>query len=77
MYDVCCYYISLYIVIILVRTFISLLKLTGIDKTLLTEGHHYTVFAPTDDAFDGMETTVLEALMADKKRLKKVYSPQF
>ena len=40
--------------------------------TLLAEGHHYTVFAPTDDAFDAMETSVLESLMLDDRKLKKV-----
>ena len=54
------------------RTFISLLKIAGLDELLRSEGHQYTVFVPIDDAFDAMETRVLESLMLDSHKLKAV-----
>lgn len=41
------------------RTFVEALRLTGLDATL-TNGTEYTVFAPTDDAFDEHDRDLLD-----------------
>ena len=46
------------------------LEATGLDKTL-KEGT-YTVFAPTDEAFNKLPTGMLDNLMNDKEALKNI-----
>ena len=53
------------------KTLTSLLQQTGLDKTL-AEGGPYTVFAPTDKAFAKVPKKTLDALLADKAKLKAV-----
>lgn len=52
-------------------TLVSLVKEAGLVEALQAEGP-YTVFAPTNEAFDNVPTETLEALKADKEKLKKV-----
>ncbi len=45
----------------------------GLDDMLLRESDaQYTVFAPTNDAFDMMEQQTLQDLLANPERLKQV-----
>lgn len=52
--------------------FVNALKETGLDKTLDAEKGPYTVFAPTNAAFNKVPKATLDALMADKAKLTKV-----
>ena len=52
-------------------TLAKLLKTTGLVATL-RDGGPYTVFAPTDAAFAKVPKATLEALLADKAKLKAV-----
>ena len=52
-------------------TLVQLLELTGLYETLEGEGP-YTVFAPTDDAFDAVPEELLNQLLADTEILKQV-----
>ena len=49
----------------------SILSLTGLDNSLNGEGP-FTVFAPTDDAFDAIPEDVLEAIVADQSLLTSI-----
>jgi len=53
------------------KTLASLLKRAGLAKTLQGKGP-YTVFAPTDAAFDNLPNTTLTRLGRDKAALRKV-----
>jgi uncharacterized surface protein with fasciclin (FAS1) repeats len=53
------------------KTLTSLLKRAGLAKTLQDEGP-YTVFAPTDAAFDKVPKATLARLGRDKAALRKV-----
>lgn len=46
------------------------LKATGLDETL--KSGKYTVFAPTDEAFNALPAGTLDKLMNDKEALKKI-----
>ncbi|MEI7646330.1 MAG: fasciclin domain-containing protein [Chloroflexales bacterium] len=54
-------------------TLTSLLRLAGLDSMLRGPGH-YTLFAPTDEAFVYLRPGVLAALCADLPRLRDVLS---
>jgi uncharacterized surface protein with fasciclin (FAS1) repeats len=45
--------------------FVELLGTTGVSETLSGPGP-YTVFAPTDDAFDALDPTVLQGMTTDE-----------
>jgi uncharacterized surface protein with fasciclin (FAS1) repeats len=53
------------------RTFVEALRLTGLDKTL-SSGTEYTVFAPTDEAFDDAFHKDREELLSEKNRQELV-----
>ena len=53
------------------KTLTSLLRQTGLDKTL-AEGGPYTVFAPTDKAFAKVPKKTLDALASNPDQLKAV-----
>lgn len=46
------------------------LKATGLDETL--KGGNFTVFAPTDEAFNKLPAGTLDNLLKDKEALKKI-----
>jgi uncharacterized surface protein with fasciclin (FAS1) repeats len=52
-------------------TLVSLVKEAGLARTLKRDGP-YTVFAPTDRAFDKVPDDVLEELASDKDALREV-----
>lgn len=52
-------------------TLVRAVKEAGLVETLKEKGP-YTVFAPTDAAFEKVGKEKLEALLADKEKLKKV-----
>jgi uncharacterized surface protein with fasciclin (FAS1) repeats len=52
-------------------TFCAAVKAAGLEDTLREKGP-YTVFAPTNAAFDKIGKEKLDALLADKAALKKV-----
>jgi transforming growth factor-beta-induced protein len=52
-------------------TLVSLLKATGLDKTLAGDGS-FTVFAPTNAAFAKVPKATLDALAANKDQLTQV-----
>ncbi|MEI8307364.1 MAG: fasciclin domain-containing protein [Chloroflexales bacterium] len=54
-------------------TLASLLRLSGLDGVLHGPGH-YTLFAPTDEAFTRLRSGVLSALHADLPRLRDLLS---
>lgn len=43
------------------ETLVAALEATGLDTVLNSDDDQYTVFAPTDDAFDGVDTSQLSA----------------
>jgi len=53
------------------ETLVLALNTTGLDETLSEEGP-YTVFAPTDDAFEELPEGTLDALMEDEEQLSEV-----
>lgn len=53
-------------------TLISALQVAGLDLVLLDETEIFTVFAPTDDAFEKIESTALTNLLADIPALTSV-----
>jgi len=53
------------------KTFASLLKTTGLDKTFQGEGP-FTVFAPTDEAFSKLPEGMLEELSKPENKSKLV-----
>lgn len=48
-------------------TLVTALKTAGLDKTMMEEGS-YTVFAPTNDAFDKLPAGLVDALLLPKNR---------
>jgi PGF-CTERM protein len=52
-------------------TLVTALELTGLNETLSGTGP-FTVFAPTDGAFDALPEGVLDALLADLPELERV-----
>lgn len=55
------------------KVFVSALKKSGLAETLQNSGP-YTVFAPSDQAFDKLAPGRLDALMKDREKLSKVLS---
>jgi len=53
-------------------TLVSLLVATGLDSVLADGSAEFTVFAPTDEAFAGLDATTLSNLQADPELLKSV-----
>ena len=53
------------------NTFVKSLETTGLDATL-SSGDAFTVFAPTDSAFDALGAEVRDVLFADTQRLTNV-----
>lgn len=53
------------------KTLVSLVKEAGLVETLKGDGP-FTVFAPTDDAFKKLPKKTVDALLADKEKLKAV-----
>lgn len=53
------------------NTLLTALDKAGLTETLSGEGP-FTVFAPTDDAFDALEADVLDKLLNDRERLASV-----
>ena len=51
--------------------FLGLLQAAGMDELLLREGK-YTVFAPTTDALDEVDNSLLEKLMLNPEMLNQV-----
>jgi uncharacterized surface protein with fasciclin (FAS1) repeats len=47
------------------------LKTTGLEQTLKGEGP-FTIFAPTDDAFDRLPDDLRQTLLADKTKFKRI-----
>lgn len=54
-------------------TLASVVAATGLDEVLMQRGS-YTIFAPTNDAFEAIPTAALEALLADPAALRGVVS---
>ncbi len=52
-------------------TLVAALQATGLDETLTTEGP-FTVFAPTNDAFDKLPAGTVEALLEDPEALAEI-----
>ena len=52
-------------------TLVSLVKEAGLARTLRRDGP-FTVFAPTDRAFDKVPDATLEELASDKEKLRAV-----
>jgi uncharacterized surface protein with fasciclin (FAS1) repeats len=55
------------------KVFVSALKKSGLAETLQNSGP-YTVFAPSDEAFNKLAPGRLDALMKDKEKLSKILS---
>jgi len=53
------------------NTLLAAVKEAGLEETLKGDGP-FTVFAPTDDAFDKIPEADLKALLADKEKLTDV-----
>jgi len=53
------------------ETLVLALNTTGLDETLSEEGP-YTVFAPTDEAFEELPEGTLDTLMEDEEQLSEV-----
>ncbi|WP_049722958.1 fasciclin domain-containing protein [Gilvimarinus polysaccharolyticus] len=51
---------------------VSALQAAGLDSVLANEAETFTVFAPTDAAFDKIDSTTLNALIADTPALTQV-----
>ena len=54
------------------NTLVAALQVTGLDAVLADENAHYTVFAPTDDAFAALGADTVNALIADPETLSNV-----
>ncbi len=52
-------------------TLVTALQATGLDETLSGEGP-FTVFAPTDDAFDALPEGTLDSLLEDEEALTAI-----
>jgi len=48
------------------------LQATGLDSVLADESSHFTVFAPTDAAFEALGQDTINALLADTDTLKEI-----
>lgn len=55
------------------KTFLSAAKAVGLTQTLKNNGP-YTVFIPTDSAFNELPPGTVDSLMKDKKKLAQVLS---
>ena len=56
-------------------TFHQMLELSGLGEQLILTGAHLTIFAPNNDAFETMDTALVEGLLNidnDKDYLKSV-----
>ena len=53
-------------------TLLTALEAAGLDATLADEGSDFTVFAPTDDAFEALPEGTLDTLLADTDLLTDV-----
>lgn len=53
-------------------TLSAVLELTGLDEALADDEVSYTVFAPTDDAFEALDPAVLEAVLEDEEVLTAI-----
>ena len=53
------------------KTLVDALTTAGLVETLKSEGP-YTVFAPTDEAFEKLPEGTVENILADKSKLKKI-----
>lgn len=53
-------------------TLIAALEATGLDSTLADENEKYTVFAPTDAAFEALGQETIDALLADTNTLSNI-----
>jgi uncharacterized surface protein with fasciclin (FAS1) repeats len=53
------------------KTFAGAIDAAGMRETLMSGGP-YTVFAPTDDAFNSIPANTMNALMADKGKMSAV-----
>lgn len=54
-------------------TLVRLINASGLNDTL-SKGGPYTVFAPTDKAFDALPTGTVDALMNNKTELRRILS---
>lgn len=54
------------------ETLVAALEATGLDQTLADMENNFTVFAPTDAAFDALEDGVLDSLLADTETLSDI-----
>ena len=50
----------------------AVLEQTGLDETLSDPDGEFTVFAPTDDAFEAIDSATLEAILADEDLLTDI-----
>ncbi|KAF7775169.1 hypothetical protein PCIT_a1295 [Pseudoalteromonas citrea] len=53
-------------------TLVATLEATGLDKTLADNSQKYTVFAPTDAAFEALGQDTIDALLADTDKLSSI-----
>jgi uncharacterized surface protein with fasciclin (FAS1) repeats len=53
-------------------TLVAALQATGLDETLADTSKEFTVFAPTDDAFNLLGQTTIDALLADTDTLSNI-----
>jgi len=53
-------------------TLVAALEATGLDAVLADESATYTVFAPTDDAFNLLGSETIDALLADTETLSDI-----
>lgn len=53
-------------------TLVAALEATGLDQTLADENATFTVFAPTDAAFDALGQETIDALLADTDTLSDI-----
>ena len=53
-------------------TLVAALQATGLDATLADESAQFTVFAPTDEAFDKLGQETIDSLLADPDTLADI-----
>ncbi|MFK8042688.1 fasciclin domain-containing protein [Congregibacter sp.] len=53
-------------------TLVAALEATGLDQTLADEAETFTVFAPTDAAFEALGQETIDALLADTETLSDI-----
>lgn len=56
------------------ETFVSLLEQAGLMDTLNNVNERYTVFAPTDAAFEAVDAELLDEWLADSDELNTIFS---